>query len=72
MNNDIPKLQGYMIFNGNDGKWCRGLEHLVCEKHIRQLWHARSEQDSTMDSAEMLPLEMFSSKWEWTKCQFSN
>lgn len=58
MNNNIPKLQGYVIFSGSDGKWWSVLGHLICEKHFRHLWHARSEQDSTMYSIEVLPLEI--------------
>lgn len=58
MNNDIPKLQGHIIFSGSDGEWCSGLEHLIREKHFGYLWHARPEQDSTMYSAEVLPLEI--------------
>lgn len=45
MNNDIPKWQGYVIFNGSDSKWCSDLEHLIYEEHIIDLWHAKSEQD---------------------------
>jgi len=56
MNNGIPRLQGYMIFNGRDGKRCSGLEHLICTLYIRGM--PNQNRTSTIHNTEVLPLEI--------------